>query len=190
MGGLFKATRRERRHAIPPPPPLGRPLFNRLAVWSFILSLYPIATPYVPIILGFVARSQMKERPAMGLRNEEVAWQSPRSLLVSSGRLCSSCGSYSCPWERKGGRDHEGPTPRKSGFDIENRPLSGSTLYSSGNAHCEREWAMVRRSVLSDHERGERQVRGSEDPIHPVSSKLWLGCGAQIALASEILSAR
>src|SRR6266498_1906048 len=103
MGGLFKATRRERRHAIPPPPPLGRPLFNRLAVWSFILSLYPIATPYVPIILGFVARSQMKERPAMGLRNEEVAWQSPRSLLVSSGRLCSSCGWYSCPWERKGG---------------------------------------------------------------------------------------
>jgi len=42
---------------IPPPPPLGRPPFNRLAVWSFILSLYPIATPYVPIILGFVARS-------------------------------------------------------------------------------------------------------------------------------------
>src|SRR6266511_3168594 len=59
---------------------------------ELILSLYPIATPYVPIILGFVARSQMKERPAMGLRNEEVAWQSPRSLLVSSGRLCSSCG--------------------------------------------------------------------------------------------------
>ncbi len=46
---------------LPPPPPAKVP-FNRLAVWSFILSVYPIATPWVPIILGFVARSQIKER--------------------------------------------------------------------------------------------------------------------------------
>jgi FtsH-binding integral membrane protein len=58
----------EDRSGLPPlpPPPPGKLPFNRLAVWSFILSLYPIATPWVPIILGFVARSQIKERFGYG----------------------------------------------------------------------------------------------------------------------------